>query len=151
TSYANLERALVNVDGALVAPPESAPQELDESMVGVASHEGGHLRYSEGPGKKASALRQWLYNVVEDERVEVAVARRWPALSPPLAAARRMMLRADDAARSGFLFALFYLVRAPERMPAHLWSGYQRSLEKAMRILSPFPETPEEVVAALRR
>src|SRR5262249_14224645 len=82
----------------------------------------------------------WLYNLVEDERVEVQVARRWPALSSPLATARERLLRCDASEKS-FLGALFHLVRAPDRMPPRLWSAHAALLERAIRILTPFPET----------
>ena len=151
TSYASLEPARVNVDGELIVPPDNLRRDIDELIVAVASHEGGHLRFSEGPGKKAGPLRQFLYNVIEDERVEVAIARRWPALAAPLATARQELLRVDDPVGAKFLFALFYLVRTPERMPDRLWAEQKLLLEKAMHILTPFPETAEQVRCAVRR
>lgn len=147
-SYANLEDLVVNVDGALVEPAALASVDFLELLFGVAVHEGGHL-YDSRILYSTIPVRRWIYNVVEDERIEVATARRWPALAPLLATTRRELIRPEHA--RGFLGALFLLVRAPAKLPFLTWGLQRRRLLRAMRILTPFPDTHAAVLRAVRR
>jgi hypothetical protein len=149
-SFANLARALVNLDGDVVSPPSGRERDTDQLLVGLAAHEGGHLLLSQSLPRPRSPLRRWLLNVIEDERVEVEVARRWPTLARALAYTRRELL-ACEAGTQEFLAALFHLVRAPEQLSPDLWSAYGPWLTRSIRILTPFPETVDGVVRAVRR
>jgi hypothetical protein len=148
-SFAVLESRAVNIDGALVEPPTLASVDFHELLFGVGAHEAAHIRYS-CILRRPSAIRLWLQNVIEDERIEVAIARGWPPLASPLATTRAELIKSDPALH-GFLGALFYLVRAPARMPLLLWMLHRRRLERAIRILTPFPESAADASRAVRR
>jgi hypothetical protein len=148
-SWATPDTGAVNIDGALLEAPHLESAEFPELLIGVAAHEGAHLRWSRA-WRRASPLWRYLYNVVEDERIEAAAARRWPPLAAPLETTRRALVRAEPGPR-GFLVALFLLVRAPERMTSLLWVVHRRRLRRAMEILTPFPESAAEVLVAVRR
>jgi hypothetical protein len=149
-SCASLDQGVVNIDATFIDPPASRCDLVDELLVGVAAHEGGHLLLSRGLRKRPTRLRQWLYNLVEDERIEAEVARRWPPLSPPLSTTREELIRSDTRSHR-FLGALFFLVRAPDRMPLLAWIVHERRLRMVTRILTPFPATPAEVEAAVSK
>jgi hypothetical protein len=148
-SYATLETRAVNIDGSLVEPPSLASVDFLELLFGVAAHEGGHLSHSRVP-RRLSPIRLWLLNVIDDERIEVAIARDWPPLASPLATTRAQLIR-DDVPLRGFLGALFYLVRAPDRMSFLVWRLHRGRLEQAIEILTPFPGSPEDVTRAVSR
>jgi hypothetical protein len=147
-SYANLDDLVVNIDGALVEPKGAvASVDFLDLLFGVAVHEGAHL-YESQTLRRTTAVRRWIHNVVEDERIEVATARRLPALGPVLATTRRELIRPAEA--RGFLGALFLLVRAPTKLGL-MALLHRRRLESAIRILTPFPETHADVLRAVRR
>ena len=148
-SYVNLEETHVNLDGSVLEgdPPTLRSAEL---LVAYAAHEGGHVLTTEMPPEISDSLFLWLHNVIEDERVECEVVRCFPPLGHPLEVLRSDLIRRASW-KAGALETLFALVRVPERLSRLHWRAHKGLLSDAMRILEPFPSTPEEVREAVRR
>jgi hypothetical protein len=148
-SYTDFREMLVNLDGSVL---EKDPESLDklELLIGIAAHEAGHVFDTEPPPGNAARLFLWLYNVIEDERVEREVARRFPPLTHPLERARRELVRRVPF-NIGPLEAIFLLVRAPKRLSRVEWVAHEALLLDVLRILEPFPSDSRQVRYAVRR
>ena len=94
-SYADVENGVANL--ALDVAQSGDASWLAERVIGLGAHEGAHLRLSRARPAGESPLFAWLHNLIEDERIECALARYYPVLAFPLAQLRR------DVGPGGFL------------------------------------------------
>jgi hypothetical protein len=140
-SYADLSEALVNLDGRVSDP---------ERLYGIAAHEAAHLLLTRMLAKNCGRLFRMLHNVIEDERIECEVARRFPALAHPLAIARRELCTELEP-NADVIQTLFALVRAPTHITPANWDAHGKLLLESMEILEPFPSSPGEVEKAVHR
>ena len=148
-SYAALNAATVNLDGSILRAKADWSLRA-ERLFGVAGHEGAHLRWTPRGLPPQDPLFRYLHDILEDERIEILLAREKPCLAHPLAVARRDLIRPADPS-DPFLAALFTLVRCEQEIDPRVWKKYREALEYAIRQLIPFPMTPKDVrKAALR-
>lgn len=161
SSHADVRDRRVNIDEGLLSASETAGNNLElpfgleseeemiaEVLAGVSAHEGAHQRYTE-PHREPSPLLRFLVNLVEDERIERLLVRDFPVYAGPLAVARDRLITADEL--SGLFAAIYIVVRAPARTPPRLWRRHQTVLLSVIEILSPFPETYDDVLQAAIR
>ncbi len=148
-SAADVRRGLTNLDGALL---KSLGSDADaaERLIGVAAHEGAHLAWSAAPRRSWVPAYRWIHNLVEDERIERKIVRRYPRLAHPLYVARRDLLEIKPG-ESSFFGALFATVRAPDRLPPQQWTRHERRLLKLISILTPFPDSQAAVARCVTR
>ena len=100
-SAADVRRGLTNLDGRLLKALGS-DADAGERLIGVAAHEGAHLAWSASPRRSWVPAYRWVHNLVEDERIERKIARRYSPLAHPLYVARRDLLEIDPAESSFF-------------------------------------------------
>ncbi len=146
TSHARLDKGVVNLDGRILRAPGSRLTTA-ERLLGVGAHEAGHFLLTEMDTIPRDPLFRVIQNILEDERIEAEVARRYPCTVVPMHAARRDLLTPageDD----GFLAAVFTLVRCEAPIPDALWERYESRLRAVLDELQPFPRTPAEVQRA---
>ncbi|MFQ5514430.1 MAG: hypothetical protein ACE5FG_08305 [Myxococcota bacterium] len=148
-SLCHPEDRIVNLDGRTLvgSPPNLASA---ERLIGLAAHEGAHVRMTEMLPRGANTLQRFLHNVIEDERIECEIARLHPALAPPLVVLRRGLGEPPAEQALHPLALIFLLIRAPARISPALWEQSSELLESVMRVLDPFPASPSEVLAAVR-
>ena len=150
SSWADLARGAVNVDGSLLESENLADSVLH--ALGGAAHEAAHHLYSDPTPVRKSALERLLTNLVDDERIERLLAHEIPTLAHPLAALRRKLLQQPDQdGEVEVLGALFRLVRVPQRLTPDILERHGALLDEALRVLEPFPATPDQVHRAGRR
>ncbi|TDJ03254.1 MAG: hypothetical protein E2O73_00545 [Deltaproteobacteria bacterium] len=148
-SAADVRRGLTNLDGTLLKGLGS-DADASERLIGVAAHEGAHLAWSAPPRRSWVPAYRWVHNLVEDERIERKIARRYLRLAHPLYVARRDLLEIDPD-ESSFFGALFAMVRAPDRLSAQQWTRHERRLLKLISILTPFPGSQAAVTRCVAR
>lgn len=147
-SYADLEHDVANLAFDIARSGDA--RWFAERAIAIGVHEGAHLRLSRPRPSGEPPLFGWLHNLIEDERIECAIARHYPVLAFPLAQLRRDVLRVEPAPVN-LLACLFMLVRAPERLVARAWRRNEAFLRAVTEILTPFPRTPGAVTRATRR
>jgi hypothetical protein len=149
SSHARLDAGVVNLDERIFESGDPRLQ-IAERLLGVGAHEAGHFLCTPSDFIPRDPLFRVIHNILEDERIEAEVARRYPCVVHPLHAARRDLL--DVAGEDdGFLAAVFSLVRCEAPIPEALWRRYESRLRAVLDDLHPYPRTPEAVrIATLR-
>lgn len=147
-SYADLENDVANL--AFEIAQCGDPRWLAERAIAIGVHEGAHLKLSRVRPSGEPPLFGWLHNLIEDERIECAIARYYPVFAFPLAQLRRDVLRVEPAP-VGLVAVLFMLVRAPDRLVPRAWRRNEAFVRAVTEILEPFPRSPAAVTRATRR
>jgi hypothetical protein len=147
-SFSDLEDDYVNLDWEIAARGE--PADVGARMLGIAAHEAAHLVWSRARSGDEPRVLSWLHNLIEDERIECALVRRYPVLWHPLDVLRRDVLRVEPAPVSR-LACLLVWIRTPERLVARAFRRNQAFLTEVSAILDPYPTTPKAVASAARR
>jgi hypothetical protein len=149
TSYVKLPSGVANLDGSVFDAPGPI-WDAAERLLAIAAHEGGHRATTAAPPKESTRLFLWLYNLIEDERVECEVAHRFPRLAHPLRIGRHDLIGGQQEG-TGFFEVLFMLVRTPERFSPAQWKAHEMTLLGVMKILDPFPATASQTLRAVSR
>lgn len=145
-AWVNPERKLVfittqlpEVMGAVRGDPRTPDARRATLLMALAAHEAGHVRHS-GP-KPQEAQLGWLWNALEDERMERLMAREFPELTSCFTllgdlVAEEQRPSWDGSALEGCLFWRFtHDQRArqwqPRRQDAELWLDVRPLVEAA--------------------
>lgn len=138
--------------------PESTPTERLDILSGVSLHEMGHQVFSSrdlcATARKQGDLFFQIFNVLDDEFVEMKIAEGSPGYRGYLQAARHYMfgdahsrmVSKDESLLNTFLL----FVRYPLILSWSPASVYSAELQKIRNILTPFPQTESKVYRAAK-
>lgn len=142
-----------------------------EIMLGLAVHEGSHIAYTEDsvvdpyllneqPATKQ--LKQEIWNILEDERIEYLTGDRRPGYAELLAPMKEHYFKrlVEELNRDGkkitepipkFISAVLQAVRYPSELDRADVEELFDEMDTVRKILTPYPLTTEEVISATDR
>jgi hypothetical protein len=147
SSFAEVRSGIANLDGGILKG-NARNREANECLLGLAAHEGAHLKWSRRPKERWSRLYRWVYNLLEDERIEALLVKKYPPLINPLHVARRELIQIRPRDLS-FFSTLFGFVRAPHLLTPEQWATHRSRLLLLRQLLDPFPMTAKDLLAAI--
>jgi Mg-chelatase subunit ChlD len=126
-----------------------------EVVLGLATHETAHVLYTDFQKKTKSGLHHSIVNIIEDERIERIVCDDFPGYAKDLEAMksyyfdRKYNKKKPVASEPAQLLDCFFrFVRFPKYVDKKIAETYAEKLLAMKGILTPFPETFNEVYNA---
>ncbi|HIC95533.1 TPA: hypothetical protein EYP12_02765, partial [Candidatus Bipolaricaulota bacterium] len=162
---ANLLTGQILLDGTVLLDPEgrSFTERLD-ILAGLALHEIAHLKFTDPELKMKALARSKIFYlvlmIIEDERIEYRLGREAPGFVDFLQRTKDYMFREQIAKLPApepqeeyqeLLGALLLFVRYPPSLTREMLTKWQKELEFAGEVLTPFPDTDERVWQATER
>lgn len=140
-----------------------------DATIGYCIHETAHYLYTTTKAdtylkllsKKEYNVKKSLHNIIEDERIETNIAKVFGGYVGYIERAKnyafdvkyRENLNKIDLSQSEDIVQLFntflYLVRYPKAMDEQVTNKFEKELRQIQKILTPYPETEEEVFKAV--
>jgi hypothetical protein len=159
-NYADLKSGRSFVDPTIMTAcpfrPESTPAERLDILCGVSLHEFGHQIFSSSGrcerARKQGDLFFQIFNILDDEFIEMKIAEHSPGYRGYVEAARQYMF--GDAHRrivskdESLLNTFLLFVRYPRILSWSEASAYGAELKKIQSVLTPFPQTEVQVYRA---
>lgn len=129
-------------------------------FTGLTIHEGCHLLYTQGPINEHNRIIHDIWNIIEDERIELLCGEKTPGLANFLSKVKYYYFDntfndTTDSKKKSEITDLFNtilaLIRYPKSLKMELVEKYCNTLIAVRKIIDPFPTTREEAHEAAKK
>jgi cobalamin biosynthesis protein CobT len=136
-----------------------------DPVLGFTVHEMAHVLYTDTSIQEKyfhliedaneKRIKNMLYQLLEDERIEAKVAKAYVGYSRYIEKAKEYAFVRSYTKQthfnevSEFLEAFFYLMRFPKKLERDLANKYEAELTEVIDILTPYPQEVKEIMTAI--